>query len=163
MPGRPTFVVGDLTVQAVDAIVNAANEHLAPGGGVCGAILRAGGSSIFDEAAHIGRCATGDAVATNAGALPARHVIHAVGPVWRGGTDGEEALLASAHRRALELAVELGCRTIAFPAISTGIYGFPVERAAPIAVAAAREFTDRLEEIRFVFMDEATRAMFETA
>lgn len=163
MPGRLTFVVGDLTTQAVDAIVNAANARLAPGGGVCGAILRAGGPSIFDEAAQLNGCPTGDAVATNAGALPARHVIHAVGPVWEGGANDEEALLASAHRRALELAVELGCRTIAFPAISTGIYGFPVERAAPIAVATAREFTDRLEEIRFVFVDEPTRALFEAA
>ncbi len=163
MPGALTFVVGDLTAQAVDAIVNAANDRLAPGGGVCGAILRAGGPSIFDEAARFGGCPTGDAVATGAGDLPARHVIHAVGPVWRGGSNDEEALLASAHRRALEVAVELGCRTIAFPAISTGIYGFPVERAAPIAVAAARAFIDRLEEIRFVFLDEPTRARFATA
>jgi O-acetyl-ADP-ribose deacetylase (regulator of RNase III) len=143
--------------------VNAANTALAPGGGVCGAILRAGGASIFDEAASIGGCPTGGAVATNAGALPARYVIHAVGPMWHGGGDGEEALLASAYRSALEVAVGLGCHTVALPAISTGIYGFPAERAAPIAVGAAQEFTERLREIRFVFLDEAARAPYAAA
>jgi O-acetyl-ADP-ribose deacetylase (regulator of RNase III) len=160
MPGALTFVVGDLTEQSVDAIVNAANAALAPGGGVCGAILRAGGMSIFDEAARHGGCPTGDAVATGAGDLPARYVIHAVGPVWTGDSGREDALLAAAHHRALEVAVELGCRSVAFPAISTGVYGFPLGRAAPIAVGAVRAFTDRLDEIRFVFLDEATRAAF---
>lgn len=163
MPGALTFVVGDLTAQAVDAIVNAANTALAPGGGVCGAILRAGGVAIFDEAARLGGCPTGDAVATGAGDLPARYVIHAVGPVWTGDGDREDALLAAAHHRALEVAVELGCRTVALPAISTGVYGFPVDRAAPIAVAAAGAFTDRLDEIRFVFIDEAMRAAYAAA
>lgn len=163
MSGALTFVVGDLTAQRVDAVVNAANAALAPGGGVCGAILRAGGPAIFDEAARIGGCPTGGAVATGAGELPAKHVIHAVGPVWHGGGDGEEELLASAYRRALEVAVELGCRTVAFPAISTGIYGFPVDRAAPIAVDTARGFLDRLVEIRFVFMDGATCAAYAAA
>jgi O-acetyl-ADP-ribose deacetylase (regulator of RNase III) len=156
-----TFVVGDLTAQEVDAIVNAADASLAPGGGVSGAIHRAGGSEVFEEAARLGGCETGDAKATGAGRLPARHVVHAVGPVWRGGTAGEEALLASAYRRALEVAEELGCRTIAFPALSTGIYGYPVERAAPVAVKAAREMADRFDEIRFVFLDEAMRDAFE--
>jgi O-acetyl-ADP-ribose deacetylase (regulator of RNase III) len=158
-----TFVVGDLTRQEVDAIVNAANEQLAPGGGVCGAIRRAGGDEIFDEAARLGGCATGDAKATGAGRLPARHVIHAVGPVWHGGGAGEEALLASAYRRSLEVAEGLGCRTVAFPALSTGIYGYPVEEAAPVAVGAVRAFDTCFDEIRFVFLDDALRRVFERA
>jgi O-acetyl-ADP-ribose deacetylase (regulator of RNase III) len=158
-----TFVVGDLTQQRVDAIVNAANEALAPGGGVCGAIRRAGGDEIFKEAARLGGCATGDAKATGAGRLPARYVIHAVGPVWRGGEAGEEELLASAYRRALEVAAELGCRTIAFPALSTGVYGYPVELAAPVAVRTVRELEDRFDEIRFVFLDQATCDAFASA
>ncbi len=155
-----TFVVGDLTAQRVDAIVNAANEALAPGGGVCGAIRRAGGDEIFEECARLGGCATGDAKATSAGRLPALYVIHAVGPVWSGGQDGEPELLAAAYRRSLEVAGELGCRTIAFPALSTGIYGYPVELAAPVAVAAVRELEDRFNEIRFVFLDDAMRDLF---
>jgi O-acetyl-ADP-ribose deacetylase len=158
-----TFVVGDLTSQEVDAIVNAANEQLAPGGGVCGAIRRAGGDEIFEEAARLGGCPTGDAKATGAGRLPARHVIHAVGPVWQGGGAGEAELLASAYRRALEVAEELGCGTIAFPALSTGIYGYPAEQAAPVAIAAVRPFADRFDEIRFVFLDEGLRSAFEEA
>lgn len=156
-----TFVVGDLTAQDVDAIVNAANEALAPGGGVCGAIRRAGGDEIFAECARLGGCATGDAKATAAGRLPARYVIHAVGPVWGGGDAGEAGLLASAYRRSLEGALELGCRTIAFPALSTGIYGYPPELAAPVAVEAVREFADRFDEIRLVFLDGAMRELFE--
>jgi O-acetyl-ADP-ribose deacetylase len=158
-----TFVVGDLTSQEVDAIVNAANEQLAPGGGVCGAIRRAGGDEIFEEAARLGGCPTGDAKATGAGRLPARHVIHAVGPVWQGGGAGEAELLASAYRRALEVAEELECGTIAFPALSTGIYGYPAEQAAPVAIAAVRPFADRFDEIRFVFLDEGLRSAFEEA
>lgn len=156
-----TFVVGDLTAQDVDAIVNAANEALAPGGGVCGAIRRAGGDEIFAECARLGGCATGDAKATGAGRLSAKYVIHAVGPVWRGGDAGEAELLASAYRRSLEVATELGCRTIAFPALSTGIYGYPSELAAPVAVAAVRELEDRFDEIRFVFLDDALCELFE--
>ena len=156
-----TFVVGDLTVQEVDAIVNAANEALAPGGGVCGAIRRAGGDEIFDECARLGGCATGDAKATGAGRLPARYVIHAVGPVWHGGDHGEAELLASAYRRSLEVAEELGCQTIAFPALSTGIYGYPPELAGPVAVSAVSELADRFDEIRFVFLDDAMRELFE--
>jgi O-acetyl-ADP-ribose deacetylase (regulator of RNase III) len=158
-----SFVVGDLTAQDVDAIVNAANEALAPGGGVCGAIRRAGGDEIFAECARLGGCATGDAKATGAGRLPARYVIHAVGPVWRGGDAGEADLLASAYRRSLKVASELGCRTIAFPALSTGIYGYPPEQALPIAVSAARELESGFDEIRFVFLDDAMRDIFERA
>jgi O-acetyl-ADP-ribose deacetylase (regulator of RNase III) len=158
-----TFVVGDLTRQRVDAIVNAANEQLAPGGGVCGAIRRAGGDEIFEEAARLGGCATGDAKATSAGRLPARYVIHAVGPVWRGGDAGEAELLASAYRRSLEVAEELGCRTVAFPALSTGIYGYPLDEAAQVSVEAVRPFAGRFDEIRFVFLDESPRRLFEEA
>jgi O-acetyl-ADP-ribose deacetylase (regulator of RNase III) len=159
----PTFVVGDLTEQRVDAIVNASNEQLAPGGGVSGAIQRAGGDEIFDEAARLGGCPTGDAKATGAGRLPARYVVHAVGPIWQGGGAGEDELLASAYRRALEVAEELGCRTIAFPALSTGIFGYPVEQAADVAVAAVRPFAERFDEVRFVFRDEELRGIFERA
>jgi O-acetyl-ADP-ribose deacetylase (regulator of RNase III) len=158
-----TFVVGDLTEQRVDAIVNAANEALVAAAGVCGAIRRAGGDEIFEECARLGGCATGDARATGAGRLPARHVIHAVGPVWRGGSNGEPELLDSAYRRALEVAQSLGCRTVAFPALSTGIYGYPGELAAPVAVGAVRELEDRFDEIRFVFLDEALRDLFARA
>jgi O-acetyl-ADP-ribose deacetylase len=155
-----SFVVGDLTAQHVDAIVNAANEALAPGGGVCGAIRRAGGDEIFEECARLGGCATGDAKSTGAGGLPARYVVHAVGPVWRGGDHGEPELLASAYRRALEVARDLGCRTIAFPALSTGIYGYPPERAAPVAVGALRTLEDNFDEIRMVFLDDDLRRVF---
>jgi O-acetyl-ADP-ribose deacetylase len=158
-----TFVVGDLTEQRVDAIVNAANEALVAAAGVCGAIRRAGGDEIFDECARLGGCATGDAKATGAGRLPAQYVIHAVGPVWLGGERGEADLLASAYRRSLEVADDLGCRTVAFPAISTGIYGYPPELAGPVAVGAARALEDRFAEVRFVFLDDAMRQVFAVA
>jgi O-acetyl-ADP-ribose deacetylase (regulator of RNase III) len=160
------LVRGDITQQRVDAIVNAANGALAPGGGVDGAIRRAGGPAITAETSRLGGCATGDAVATSAGDLPARHVIHAVGPIWQGGDAGEAELLASAHRRVVEVAAELGCRSIAFPAISTGIYGYPPELAATVALAAVREATachPEVKLVRFVlFSDELLRA-FEAA
>jgi O-acetyl-ADP-ribose deacetylase len=158
-----TFVVGDLTEQRVDAIVNAANSSLLGGGGVDGAIHRAGGPEILAECRLLGGCATGDAKATTGGRLPARWVVHAVGPVWRGGEEGEPELLASAHRRALEVARGLGARTVAFPAISCGIYGYPPERAAPVAVGAARELEGDFEEIRFVLRGEELRAVFQDA
>jgi O-acetyl-ADP-ribose deacetylase (regulator of RNase III) len=157
------FVVGDLTEQTVDAIVNAANESLLGGSGVDGAIHRAGGAEILAESRRLGGCPTGDAKATTAGRLPARWVIHAVGPVWRGGGAGEAELLASAHRRALETARELGARTIAFPAISCGIYGYPPELAAPVAVNTARELDGDFELIRFVFLDDGLRDVFAAA
>jgi O-acetyl-ADP-ribose deacetylase (regulator of RNase III) len=158
--GELTFVVGDLTAQEVDAIVNAANTSLLGGGGVDGAIHRAGGPEILAECRLLGGCETGDAKATTGGRLPARWVIHAVGPVWRGGDQGEPDLLASAHRRALEVAAEVGARTVAFPAISCGIYGYPPELAAPVAVGAVRPLLAGFDEVRFVFLDDELRDVF---
>jgi len=158
-----TFVVGDLTEQRVDAIVNAANEALVAAAGVCGAIRRAGGDEIFEECARLGGCETGDAKATGAGRLPAQYVIHAVGPVWRGGGHGEAEQLASAYRRALEVAEGLGCRTVAFPALSTGIFGYPGELAARVSVGAVRELEARFDEVRFVFLEERAREVFASA
>jgi O-acetyl-ADP-ribose deacetylase (regulator of RNase III) len=155
-----TFVVGDLTEQRVDAIVNSAHPSLLGGGGVDGAIHRAGGPEILAECRLLGGCKTGDAKATTGGRLPARWVVHAVGPVWRGGEEGEPALLAAAHRRALEVARELGARTVAFPAISCGIYGYPAELAAPVAVGAARELEPAFDEIRFVFRVPELRDLY---
>ena len=154
-------VRGDITRARVDAIVNAANPSLLGGGGVDGAIHRAGGPAILEECRLLGGCATGDAKATTAGDLPARWVIHTVGPVWHGGGAGERELLDSAHRRSLEVAAGLGARTVAFPAISCGVYGFPVELAAPIAVAAVRDH--ELELVRFVLFNDATYDAFARA
>jgi O-acetyl-ADP-ribose deacetylase (regulator of RNase III) len=160
---RVEFEVGDLTGQQVDAIVNAANESLLGGGGVDGAIHRAGGPEILAESRTLGGCATGDAKPTTAGQLPARWVIHAVGPVWRGGGQREAEQLASAHRRALEVARDLGAHTVALPAISCGIYGYPPELAAPVAVGVLDEFEQDFELVRFVFLDEALRDVFAAA
>ena len=152
----------DITTLRVDAIVNAANEQLAPGGGVCGAIHRAAGPELARACRALGGCPTGSAKATPGFALPATHVIHAVGPTWQGGDKGEAALLRSAYTASLQVASELGCRSIAFPAISTGIYGYPLVDATRIAVAAMRaagERGARMPEVIFAcFSEDALQA-----
>ena len=160
------IVQGDITDQTADAIVNAANSSLLGGGGVDGAIHRAGGPAILDECRLLGGCDTGDAKATTAGDLSARYVIHTVGPVRQGGEHGEDELLASCHRRSLEVAATLGCRTVAFPAISTGVYRFPVERAAKVALRTTREELERhaqIERVTFVLFSADHRDAFERA
>jgi O-acetyl-ADP-ribose deacetylase (regulator of RNase III) len=163
---RIALAQGDITAQEVDAIVNAANSSLLGGGGVDGAIHRGGGPAILEECRLLGGCETGDAKATTAGDLLARYVIHTVGPVWQGGGAGEDELLASCHRRSLQVASELGCRTVAFPAISTGVYRFPVERAAGIALNTTREALETYQQIEHVcfvlFSDEHLRAFERT-
>lgn len=152
MEGRIEIIEGDITTLDVDAVVNAANEALAPGGGVCGAIHRKAGPELADACAKLGGCATGEAKITDGFGLPARQVIHTVGPVWGGGERGEGELLANCYRNSLTLAADHGLRSIAFPAISTGIYGFPPDRAAFIAVRAVRESLAALPAIeRVVF------------
>jgi O-acetyl-ADP-ribose deacetylase (regulator of RNase III) len=164
--GRIELLQGDITTVAADAIVNAANSSLLGGGGVDGAIHRAGGPSILEECRRLGGCETGDAKATTAGELPARWVIHTVGPVWNGGAEGEDALLASCHRRSLEVASELGARTVAFPAISTGVYRFPVGRAARIAISATGEALAAhpgIEQVTFVLFSDDHLQAFRSA
>jgi O-acetyl-ADP-ribose deacetylase (regulator of RNase III) len=153
---------GDITAQEVDAIVNAANSALAGGGGVDGAIHRAAGARELQAACRaLAGCATGDAKATTGFRLPARWIIHAVGPRYRDGRHGERDLLASCYRRALEVADELGARSVAFPAISTGIYGYPPDEAAEIAVGAVLAASTRVELVRLVAFDDATLARYE--
>ncbi len=163
------LVRGDITRERVDAIVNAANERLMGGGGVDGAIHRAGGPAIAAECSGIrarqGGCPTGKAVITSGGNLQARHVIHTVGPVWRGGSAGEAELLAGCYRESLGLAVGHGLRTIAFPSISTGVYGYPLAAAATVALDTVKQFLQTsggIDEVRFVlFNDDAFRCFSE--
>lgn len=166
MPARIAVVEGDITLQAVDAVVNAANSGLRGGGGVDGAIHRKAGPKLMDACRAIGGCPTGEARITPGFDLPAHYVIHAVGPVWEGGGADEDALLASCHRHALSLAREHGLRTIAFPAISTGVYGFPMMRAAQIAlstVADAIEGDAHFTAVRLVCFGAEAAAIFEAA
>jgi len=163
---RIELMTGDITKLAVDAIVNAANSSLLGGGGVDGAIHRAAGPGLLAECRSLGGCQTGDAKLTAGHRLPARHVIHTVGPVWRGGDHGEEALLASCYRASLRLASAHGLRSIAFPAISTGVYGFPRPRACAIAVDETHRFllTDEtMERVIFVSFDSETDALYRRA
>lgn len=170
MPPLITLLEGDITHEAVDAIVNAANSSLMGGGGVDGAIHRAGGKAILAECKQIvaaqGRLPTGGAVITTGGRLPARHVIHTVGPVWKGGTKGEPALLESAYRESLARAAENGLKTVSFPSISTGIFGYPVKDAAPIALATVWKHVAALgddAEARFVLFDVETYRQYVAA
>lgn len=155
---RIEIVRGDITKEYVDAIVNAANTSLLGGGGVDGAIHRAAGSELLEECKKIGGCPTGEARITNGYNLPTKFVIHTVGPVWAGGKVKEEELLAQCYRNVLKVAVENGARTIAFPSISTGAYGFPIEKAVPIALREVKAFlkdNETIEKVIFVcFSDE---------
>lgn len=162
------LIQGDITKIEADAIVNAANSSLLGGGGVDGAIHRAGGPAILEACIQIrnrqGNCKTGEAVITTGGKLPARFVIHTVGPVWNGGKNKEEELLASAYRNSLKLAIEKGLKTIAFPNISTGIYHFPKEKAAAIAVRTVKEVldgTDQIDKVVFVCFDKENYELYQ--
>ena len=166
-----SLVQGDITKQATDAIVNAANSSLMGGGGVDGAIHRAGGPAILEECKQIvyrqGRLPTGEAVITTDGNLEARYVIHTVGPIWHGGSKGEAELLASAYRESLKLAAEKGLSSISFPSISTGAYGYPVDKAAKVAlgtvVSVLRESNTSIKEVIFVLFDSRTLEAYSSA
>ncbi len=157
---------GDITQLEVDAIVNAANSRLQPGGGVCGAIHRAAGRNLREACAAIGRCKTGDAVHTEGFDLKAKFVIHAVGPVWHGGKQNEAGLLASCYRTSMIIAKEIGARSIAFPAISTGIYGYPLDQATAVAVETVRAFLteeEAVDRVVFCVFGAEAEAAYRTA
>jgi len=156
-----TVVRADITTLAVDAIVNAANSSLLGGGGVDGAIHRAAGSALLEDCRRLGGCETGDAKSTAGHGLPARWVIHTVGPVWQGGSGGEKELLASCYRRSLAVADQLGAASIAFPAISTGVYGYPPDEAAAVAVNTVRSTTTGLRDVLLVAFDAGTASAYD--
>ena len=156
-------VRADITTVEVDAVINAANPSLLGGGGVDGAIHRAAGPGLLAECRRLGGCATGDAKATGGHELPARWVIHTVGPVWHGGHRGEPDLLASCYARSLEVADEVGARSLAFPAISTGLFGYPPDQAADVAVRTLRAADTAVERVLLVAFDERTRRLYEVA
>ena len=164
MPPRLRAIEADITRLTMDAIVNAANASLLGGGGVDGAIHRAAGPELLAECRTLGGCATGEAKITRAYALPARHVIHTVGPIWQGGRSGEPALLASCYRKSLELALARGIRTLAFPAISCGVYGYPMREAATIAVRECLRFTQQhglIEAVTFALFSADSLTVYE--
>ena len=164
--GKIQIIQGDITKQAVDAIVNAANCSLLGGGGVDGAIHRAAGPELLAECRTLNGCATGQAKITKGYRLPAKYVIHTPGPVWHGGSRGEAELLASCYRSCLTLAREHGCKTVDFPSISTGVYHFPLEKAAEIAIstiAAFLETAPELQQVRMVCFDARTKAHYDQA
>lgn len=161
-----TLILGDITLEETDAIVNAANSMLAGGGGVDGAIHRAGGPRILEECRKIGRCPTGSAVITTGGNLKAKNVIHTVGPIYGDGNSGEADLLASSYRKSLEIAVKNGIRSISFPSISTGAYGYPIKEAAKIALKTVAEFIidqGKPELVRFVLFSDRDLRVYEEA
>lgn len=165
-PARIELVEGDITLQDTEAIVNAANTSLLGGGGVDGAIHRAGGPAILEECRRIGGCPTGEARMTGAGRMQARKVIHAVGPIWRGGDQGEARLLGSAYRCSLALAKEAGLKSISFPSISTGAYGYPLDRAALVALGTVRDWLEEYGEpelVRFVLFGATAYEAYERA
>lgn len=164
--GNFEIIQGDITRQTADAIVNAANTSLLGGGGVDGAIHRAAGPELLAECRTLNGCRTGEAKITGGYRLPAKYVIHTPGPIWRGGMHGEDRLLASCYRSCLKLAAENGCRTVDFPSISTGVYAFPLDRAARIAVREILAFLDahpEMERVRMVCFDARTKAAYEEA
>lgn len=166
MKYRIEIVKGDITRSAVDAIANAANTSLLGGGGVDGAIHRAAGPELLAECRTLGGCETGRAKITCGCKLPARYVLHTPGPVWHGGSHGEAELLAGCYRSCLELAAQYGCRTVDFPSISTGVYGYPLDKAAPVALGAIKESLEKypeIERVRMVCFDDRTKAAYEEA